>query len=82
MAEYLSYREIAALFRCSPRTVRWWRTRGYLQMTWERRGGQLVRVATKQEAQRCFRERRKANPAHQYRMRRLRENTGDTPTRS
>ncbi len=69
MGELLSYREAAALFHCSHRTVRWWRTKGYLTMTWEIRNGQRVRVAEKKELQRCFRERRIANPVHQQRMR-------------
>lgn len=79
MAEYLTYREIAVLFGCSPRTVRWWRTKGYIRMTWDRREGQKVRVATKTEAQRCFRERLKANPVHPYRMRKRIAERRDTP---
>lgn len=71
MAELLTYREAASLFSCSHRTVRWWRTKGYLHMTWEIRNGQRVRVAEKTELQRCFRERRKADPVHQQRMRKL-----------
>lgn len=68
MAEYMTYREAAAFFGCSHRTVRWWRTKGYLHMSWEIRSGQRVRVAEKTELQRCFRERRIANPVHQQRM--------------
>ena len=65
----LTYREAAALVHRSPRTIRWWHTRGYLRMTWEIRDGQHVRVVEKTEVQRCFRERLRANPAHRWRMR-------------
>lgn len=69
MSDLLTYREAAALIPRSARTIRWWHTRGYLHMTWAVRDGQHVRVVTKTELQRCYRERLQNWPTHRYRMR-------------
>ena len=70
MAEYLTYREAGALVKRSPRTIRYWRHQG-MQMTWEERDGQKVRVVEKTVLQAWFRERLANWPTHRYRLRKL-----------
>lgn len=48
-----------------------------MPMTWESRNGQRVRVVEKSILQSWFRERLGRNPAHQWKMRTLR-NQNDT----
>jgi len=74
----LTYREAARRVGRSVRTVNRWRRHG-MPMTWESRDGQRCRVVREDVLLQWMRAALKANPAHQYRMRRLRD-TRDTPT--
>lgn len=68
MAEYLSYREVARAIPRSVRTIRYWRHQG-MEMKWEIRSGQRVRVVEKGVLLAWFRQRLVNNPAHQWEMR-------------
>ena len=72
----LTYREAARRVGRSVRTVNRWRRHG-MPMTWESRDGQRFRVVREDVLLAWMRDRLKANPAHQYRMRKLR----DTPNK-
>lgn len=70
---WLSYREAAARTKRSIRSINRWRRNGYIVMEWATRDGQRVRVVEETALLACFRERLKSDPAHQYRLRKLRE---------
>lgn len=72
MGRKLTYREAAARVRRSIRSINRWRRQGYITMGWETRDGQRVRVVNEEDLLACFRDRLKSDPAHQYRLRRLR----------
>jgi len=72
MAELLTYREAARLVHRSPRTIRYWRHQG-MEMSWDVRDGQNVRVVEKKVLQAWFRQRCLNWPTHQYRLRKARE---------
>lgn len=79
MDEWLTYREAATRTRRSIRSINRWR-RGGMPMQWDTRDGQRVRVVRLDILLAWWRERMSADPAHQYRLRRMRnETTRDTP---
>ena len=67
----LTYREAAARTRRSIRTINRWR-RGGMPMEWDERDGQRVRVVRLEVLLRWWRERLASDPAHQYRLRKMR----------
>lgn len=66
----LTYREAARRVRRSIRTINRWRRAG-MPMTWATRDGQHVRVVDEDTLLAWWRDRLDANPAHQWRLRRL-----------
>lgn len=76
MAEYLTYKEAAARTRRSIRTINRWR-RGGMPMEWQKRNGQRFRVVRLDILLAWWRERLNSDPAHQYRLRKMR-NENDT----
>lgn len=75
----LTYREAARRVRRSIRTINRWRRAG-MPMSWETRDHQRVRVVDEDTLLAWWRNRLDANPAHQYRMRRLREQQSSAST--
>ncbi|WP_431785363.1 hypothetical protein [Microbacterium maritypicum] len=71
MAEYLTYREAAARTHRSIRSINRWR-RGGMPMEWQKRDGQRVRVVRLDILLAWWRERLNSDPAHQYRLRKMR----------
>ena len=71
MDEWLSYREAAARTGRSIRSINRWR-RGGMKMQWEQRGDKRVRVVRLDILLAWWRERLNSDPAHQYRLRKLR----------
>jgi hypothetical protein len=71
MVEMLSYREAARRVRRSTRTIKRWR-RGGMPMTFDHHGRRVVEL---QVLLAWWRDRMTADPAHQYRMRRMRQET-------
>jgi phage terminase Nu1 subunit (DNA packaging protein) len=71
MAEYLTYREAAVRTKRSIRSINRWR-RGGMPMEWEKRGDQRVRVVRLDILLAWWRDRLNSDPAHQYRLRRMR----------
>lgn len=67
----LTYREAARRVKRSIRTIKRWR-RGGMPMTFDQQGR---RVVTEQTLLAWWRARMTADPAHQYRLRRMREET-------
>lgn len=79
MAEKLTYREAAARVRRSMRAIRYWRQNG-MEMGWDIRDGQRVRVVDEDVLLAWWRDRLKNDPAHRWRMRRrLAENDATRP---
>lgn len=72
----LTYRQAAARVGRSRRAIRYWRQRG-MPMTWEVRDGQRVRVVEEEVLLAWWRERLTNWPAHQYRMRKLRQQSDE-----
>lgn len=72
MAEMLSYREAARRVRRSIRTINRWRKSG-MRMEWEEREGQKLRVVDQEVLLSYWRDRLDNWPAHQYRLRRLKQ---------
>ncbi len=69
----LTYREAARRVRRSIRTINRWRRAG-MPMTWETRDHQRVRVVDEDVLLAWWRDRLDGWPAHQYRLRRQRQN--------
>jgi hypothetical protein len=68
----LTYREAAARVHRSVRTLWRWRKHG-LEMGWDVRDGQRVRVVREDVLLAYWRARLMADPVHQLRMRKMRE---------
>jgi hypothetical protein len=68
----LTYREAAKRVGRTMRAIRYWRQDG-MPMGWAIRNGQDVRVVDEAVLLKEWRRRLKNDPAHQYRLRRLRE---------
>ena len=65
---FLTYRQAAAKVGRSVLTIKRWRRRGQLEMGWEVRDGQRVRVVREDILLACWRERMKSDPVHQKRL--------------
>ena len=68
----LTYREAAHRVNRSIRTIKRWRRNG-MPMTWDTRDGQYVRVVTEVTLLAWWRGRLRADPVHQARLRRTRQ---------
>lgn len=66
----LSYREAAKKVHRTKRCIEYWRARG-MEMGWDTRDGQRVRVVDEDVLLAWWRERLKNDPAHRYRLRAL-----------
>lgn len=78
MTEWLTYREAAQRVHRSTLTVKRWRRRGQLHMSWEIRNGQRVRVVQEEHLLACWRERMKSDPVHQQRIAQARREEGES----
>lgn len=68
----LTYREAAKRIGRTTRAIRYMRQDG-MPMGWERRNGQMVRVVEEKVLLATWRQRLRNDPAHQYRLRRIRQ---------
>ena len=73
MAEWLTYREAARRVQRSVRTIKRWRKNGMPM----RLNDEGMREVELEVLKKWWRERMKAWPPHQYRMRRLRQENAD-----
>lgn len=71
MGKWLTYREAAVRTQRSIRSINRWR-RGGMPMGWEERDGKRYRVVEEKILLDWWKERRRSDPAHQYRLRRMR----------
>lgn len=72
----LTYRQAAARVGRSTRAIRYWRQKG-MPMGWEIRDGQRCRVVDEKVLLKWWRQRLANDPAHQWRMRKLRAERED-----
>jgi len=72
----LTYREAARRVGRTRRAIRYWRQRG-MPMEWEIREGQRCRVVDEEVLLAWWRKTLANDPAHQYRMRKLRTKQED-----